>query len=392
MANETRTINFEHLMDIAVPDGLYSSITGTLFIDGIDSLNSPHYRSAALIGSPDTDLALGIVYYDVALQKFQAQKAQQGLGPAWPFGTQVSAACGVGGGLAAFAGQDESIPFVAVYHSPLSSGGPPSDSSDWSHSHTITFDHYAGTQEGVTGRVQNMLARNGKIYGFIKSKPPQRHAFFYADALRNSTAMVFPYPGDAALAFLPLDTNESSTMTQRRITFYGDDKLYTIDESYSKALCADLTTNKVISFPLAKSTTRSLLMHADPDPQFNKAYTGYDPDSDGYIMPYTVDPGGNFTRGENTIVGGSEVCPSLDQDLGLLYTIEVFAQAPVIDIRTDTPVTLTGDPLPTFLDYAGRPGTWVDSANNLLYISGLNGSPTTNKVANRIVVFKASGK
>ncbi|OZI67040.1 hypothetical protein [Bordetella genomosp. 11] len=392
MTNKTRTINLEHLMNIAVPDDLYGSITGTLFIDGIDALDSPHYRSAALIGSPDTTLGLGIVYYDVAQKTFAAQKAQQGLGGTWPFGTKVSAACGVGGGLAAFAGQDETIPFVEVYRSPLSSGGPPSDSTDWSHSHTITFDNYVGMPGGVTGRVQNMLERNGKIYGFIKSKPPQLHAFFYADALQNSTATVIPYPGNAALAFLPLDVDESSTMTQRRIAFHGDDKLYTIDESYSKVLCADLTTNKVTSFLLAKPTTRSLLMHADPDPRFNKAYTGYDPDSDGYIMPYTVDPGGNFTRGENTIVGGSEVCPSLDQNLGLLYTIEVFAQAPVVDIRTDTQVTLTGDPLPTFLDYAGRPGTWVDSANSVLYLSGLNGSPTSDKLANRIAVFKASEK
>ncbi|AOB32598.1 hypothetical protein AKI39_20460 [Bordetella sp. H567] len=237
-----------------------------------------------------------------------------------------------------------------------------------------------------------MLERDGKLYGFIKSKPPQRHAFFYADALQDSTATVIPYPGNASLAFLPLDMNESSTMTQRRITFYGDDKLYTIDESYSHALCADLTTHKVSSFRLAKQTTRSLLMHADQNPQFNKAYTGYDPDSDGYIMPYTVNPGGDFTRGENTIVGGAEVCPSLDQKLGLLYTIEVFAQAPVIDIRTDNVVTLTGDPLPTFEDFAGRPGTWVDSDHHLLFISGLNGSPTSDKLANRIVVFKASEK
>ncbi len=68
-------------------------------------------------------------------------------------------------------------------------------------------------------------------------------------------------------------------MMQRRIAFYGKNKLYAVDESRSYVLCADLDTHEVSSFPLKKTTTLGLLMHADPDPDFNKAYTGYDPES-----------------------------------------------------------------------------------------------------------------
>ncbi len=57
---------------------------GTVFIDGIDSLNSPHYKSAALVAGPDPSLALGIVYFDLDLETFQMQQATQAAWDAWP--------------------------------------------------------------------------------------------------------------------------------------------------------------------------------------------------------------------------------------------------------------------------------------------------------------------
>ncbi len=184
MAEQTRTITFDHLMTIAVPEGLYANVIGTVFIDGIGLPDDTRYKSAALVGSPDKALTLGIVYYDAAASTFRIQKAAQGPLGGWPLGAKIAAARGVEGGLAAFAGQDEGIPFVDVYNSPLSSGAD--SENQWTHRHSITFDNYAGTTEGVTGTVQNMLERDGKLYGFIKSKSPQRNGVLFR---RRPTAL-----------------------------------------------------------------------------------------------------------------------------------------------------------------------------------------------------------
>ncbi|CAM3669690.1 hypothetical protein BOSP111201_19455 [Bordetella sputigena] len=349
----TKQVKVVNIATVSVPGDLHTNLTGAYFIDGIGaSATSSNYRSGALMASYD-GTNIGMVAYNKTSAQYEINEAPQSITP-------FTAVCGISDGRLAVAKVDENIPFIALHGTPITGD------SGWQNTGSITID-------GISGPIQNMIERNGTIYGFIKGGT--QNAFFSVAAQDSATAQLTPYTGTAADAYFPVpsqyDGKQNITMA-RRIAYYQG-RIYAIDESHANALYVPLSSLNVGSVPLAKSDTWGLII----DESRSMAFGTYQVDKE-YIMPYAIQGDGTLNRsGYDTVKPGAADSPSLDTQLGLLYTCSFSDGLQVFDSATCQVVPFAADspnPVPAFAGGIG--GTWADSANGILYLGAATSDPS----------------
>jgi hypothetical protein len=375
---------------ISLPAGMYDSESSAGFVAGIALPDCSSFRSAAVVAGPDPQggdepIVMGVVAYNKSTKQYGVTTAPQNA-DSWPSAQKCSAVCGVRGGFVAFALKEwEGTSAIRIHDSQVSSGS-------WGLKYAINF----GSRIGV--RVQCMLERNGTLYGFLKDGAKN---YFFSVELPTSAPessadpMLFPCD-DSAAAFFPRPSPrpnpnmESSNQFMLKTIAFCNDRIYAIDETFSKVICASLDGSSVTTLPLAKPDTWGLLI----DEKLQKAYCTYVSERGGLgqdVLPYTVRSDA-LTRGANSIYSGFPLCPALDAKLGLLYLPSGLDQFQVFRTDKDTAVTVTGDSPPdpdNFLD--AIIGSWADAEHGIFYASGrLPGQMTEDKLPSRVLVYEVA--
>lgn len=373
-----KRVQFEKLAQIPIPEGLTEKEGLTAcFLDGIKPATDSSYRSAALVGQVAGD-GLGMVGLEYLngvpnCVILQAPPVSPATPWTWPAGSRVDAACGVSGGRVAFAVRDGNIVVLQVHNSPASAQG------GWDLDCTIVFDDNVG-------KVQQMLERDGVIYGFTKDLWGANNAFFSVEVKDGATPGVNYYGGSPALGFFykVKGLASASNVMMRRIAFH-DDNVYALEDTNDHVLCASMADGTVTRLRLAddpQTPTWGIVAHES----LNKAYCAYTVDVEDAgelvkVMPYTVAETRLLPAPHPIDPPAQICCPAIDQSLGLLYLVGLapIASAPpphlqAIDVATDKPLLVIGSPPPE-VDIISMPSAWADSVNNIFYLSGLGRSP-----------------
>ncbi|OZI61626.1 hypothetical protein [Bordetella genomosp. 11] len=385
-ADTRRHAHFEELARIAIPDGLSNGVLPACFLDGIVPSVSSNYVSAALVGQVwGAGLGIAGLENSGGSKKFtiiQAPPLSENPST-WPSGLSVDAACGVSGGRVAFATRDSNVTVLLVHNSPAAA------KPGWDLDCTIVFEAYVGI-------VQQMLERDGVIYGFTKDPIGDRNAFFAVAAKDSANPAVYYYEGMPAEVFFykgMVDGDGTDPMMQRRIGFHYE-KVYAIEQTGDHALCASLRSGAVTRVPLSPQGQPSWSLAIDET--LNRAYCAYTPGDDGtYVMPYVVGDSDMRPGGDPIYPDSSTCCPAVDENLGLLYLLGPERSSPprpspvlAIDVATNTPLAVDGTP-PRGNEFAALPSTWADRVNNLYYVSGLRSTPGSGS-ALAIGVYRVS--
>ncbi|AOB32104.1 hypothetical protein AKI39_17380 [Bordetella sp. H567] len=206
-----KRVQFEKLAQIPIPVGLTDEEgLPACFLDGIKPSPDSSYVSAALVGQVSGD-GLGIVGLELldGIPNFailQAPPVSPATLSTWPSGSRMDAACGVSDGRVAFAVRDSNVVVLQVHNSPASAKW------GWDLDCTIVFDDNVG-------KVQQMLERDGVIYGFTKDVWGANNAFFSVEVKDGATPAVYYYGGSPAQGFFykTKGLEASNNMMMRRI-------------------------------------------------------------------------------------------------------------------------------------------------------------------------------